>query len=395
LENIPRRIRLMFALTAVLIAGGIALTWLLNPFGATRSRFIDPIFRKIKRERLATPYLLRVAQPETVLLGSSRVLMGMRIEQGERDGVMNAAIKGATLTQISRIVDVALENPRLKRIVWGVDFFAFSTHWKFEDPSFDARIADNPQARLEDTLLSLDALGDGFDLFKRSLRGRARLTTTMKANVPWPMELICDQYVTDRADGLDVGRPAQIAIQMRQIMYLYRRYEFSQSQLEIFRETVKRIRTRDVALLLFVPPMSEYELELIRQSGHWGDLEKFKRALAAVAPFYDFAAYNGMAPRDEFYLQVIHFKAAPGHQIMRLLLGTDTATCNDDARIVAQSALRIDAASIDRVLATEAQMRDRAITQDSRYSRMAAEAVRFSKSEMAAGNSGDSGGGDE
>jgi len=385
----------MFALTGVLIAGGIALTWLLNPFGATRSAFIDPIFRKVKRERLATPYLLRTARPETLLLGSSRVLMGIRIEQGYRDGVMNAAIKGATLSQISRIVDVALQNPRLKRIVWGVDFFAFSTHWIADDPNFDARIADNPEVRLEDTLLSLDALGDGFDLFKRSLRGRARLTASMKAGVPWPMELICDQYVTDREDGLDLGTPAQIALQMRQIMYLYRRYEFSPAQAAIFRDTVNRIRARNVELLLFVPPMSEYELELIRQSGHWGDLEKFKRAIAAIAPFYDFAAYNGMAPRDEFYLQVIHFKSAPGHQILRLLLGTDSAPCNDDARIVAQSAIRADAASIDRVLATENRMRDEAISRDSRYSRAAAEAIRFSQTELAAGNRAESGGAEE
>jgi hypothetical protein len=378
----------MVALTASLIAGGIALTWLLNPYGATRSTFIDPIFRKIKQERLATPYLLRATRPETVLLGSSRVLMGMRIEQGERDGVLNAAIKGATLRQISRIVDVALLNPRLKRIIWGVDFFAFSTKWNFHDPNFDARIADRPVARLEDTLLSLDALGDGFDFFKRSLRGRQRLAATMKAPVPWPMGLICDQYVSDRLDGLDVGTPAQIAIQLRQIMYLYQHYEFSQSQLQIFRDTVSRIRARNVDLMLFVPPMSEYELELIRQGGHWGDLEKFKRAIAAIAPYYDFAAYNQMAPRDEFYLQVIHFKAAPGHQIMRLLLGADTETCSDDARIVTQSAQRIDAASIDGVLAREVRMRDRATAQDSRYSRAAAEALRASSLEVGAGSFG-------
>ena len=395
MNNLTRRIFLTFVLTGMLIGGGIALTWLLNPYGATRSTFIDPIFRKVKHERLVTPYLLRAAEPDTLLIGSSRVLMGMRIEQGYRDGVMNAAIKGATLSQISQIVNVALQNPRLKRIVWGVDFFAFGTHWKFEDPNFDARIADNPTARLEDTLLSLDALGDGFDFYKRSLRGRARLTPTMKADVPWPMELICDQYVKDRVDGLDVGTPVQIAIQMRQIMYLYRRYEFSSAQRDIFRATVNRIRARNVELLLFVPPMSEYELELIRRSGHWSDLEKFKRAIAAVAPFYDFAAYNGMAPRDEFYLQVIHFKAAPGHQILRLLLGANGDPCNDDARIVAASAIRADAASINDVLATEARMRDEAIKRDSRYSRMAAEAVRFPQAEMAAGSSADSGGGDE
>ncbi len=234
MANPSRRIQLMFALTGVLIASGIALTWLLNPLGATRCSFIDPIFRKIKVERVAIPYLLQIEQPETVLLGSSRIRMGMRIEQGERDGVMNAAINGATLEQISQIVDVALRNPRLKRIIWGVDFFAFSARWNSEDPAFNARIADSPQARLEDTLLSLDALGDGFDLFRRSLRGRSRLPTTMKADVPWPTKLICDQFVTDRRNGLNVDTPAQTENQMHQVLRCYRRYEFSQPQVEIF-----------------------------------------------------------------------------------------------------------------------------------------------------------------
>ena len=52
--------------------------------------------------------------------------------------------------------------------------------------------------------------------------------------------------------------------------------------------------------------MSEYELELIRQGGHWGDLENFKRAVAAISPFYDFAAYNGMAARERLYTSALH-----------------------------------------------------------------------------------------
>jgi len=296
------------------------------------------------------------------------------------------------VAQISQIVEAALRNPRLKRIVWGVDFFAFSARWNSEDRAFNARIADSPEARIEDTLLSLDVLGDGFDLFRRSLRGRDRLPATMKAEVPWPTQLICNQFVAGRMDGLPVDTPTQIEMQMRQVVLLYRRYEFSQAQVEIFRAIVQRIRARRVELLLFVPPMSEYELELIRQSGHANDLEKFKRAIAAVAPFYDFAAYNAMSARDDFYVHVVHFKAAAGYQIMRLLLGMDLAMCNDDARIVAQSAQQVDAASVDRVLAIEAQMRDRAIAQDSHYSRMAAETVRFSNSGVSADDIGDLGG---
>ena len=76
---------------------------------------------------------------------------------------------------------------------------------------------------------------------------------------------------------------------------------------------------------------------------------------------------------------------------MRMLMGAETAPCSEDARAVTQSAVHVDEGSIDRVLALEAQMRDRAIAQESRYSRAAAEAISLSRSEIAAANVDDSG----
>jgi hypothetical protein len=46
---------------------------------------------------------------------------------------------------------------------------------------------------------------------------------------------------------------------------------------------------------------------------------------------------------------------------------------------VADSAIRVDEASINDVLAIEARMRDEAAKGDSRYSRAAAEAVRYAQ----------------
>lgn len=369
--NAGRRLLLMAALTAAIIAGGGALAWLLNPYGATSSRLINPIFRKIKYDRLVTPYLLRDTRPETVMVGSSRVQIGMRIAQGERDGVMNAAIQGATIAQIEEIIDVALLNPRLKRIIWGVDFFAFNSTWDAPDPNFNARIADRLRARIEETLLSLDALGDGFDMLKLALHGRARLRPVMAAPAPWPQALICREYVIDRNNGLDLSPAASIALQLSQIIHLYDPYTFSPEMLARFQRIVAKVRARKVDLILFVPPMSEYELELIRQAGAWDNFERFKRAIAASSPFIDFAAYNAMAARDEFYLQVIHFKPAAGFQMLRMMLGRPTAACGEDARAVSESAIAVNAGNIGEVLARERRMRDEATLSPNRYSRAA------------------------
>ncbi len=380
-----RRLALMAVLTLAIIAGGAALAWLLNPYGATSSRLINPIFRKIKYDRLATPFLLRESRPATLLIGSSRVRMGMRIEQGERDGVMNAAILGATLPQLEKIIDVALLNPRLKRIVWGVDFCIFNSTWNAIDPYFNARIANRPRARIEDTLLSLDALGDGFDLLKRAMRGRARLAPTTVAPAPWPMALICREYAIDRNHGLDLTPAKLIALQLDETIHMYDPYRFSPAMAASFRKIVAKIRAHHVELILFAPPMSEYELELIRQSGAWGDFEKFKRTIATAAPFVDYGAYNPMAPRDELYLQVIHFKADAGFQMLRRLLGMPTAACNDDARAVAESGIAVNAENIEDVLARERRMRDEAVNSPGKYSSAAARAVAKLRAGQAAG----------
>lgn len=374
--NAGRRLRLMAALTAAILAGGVALVWLLNPYGATSSRLVDPIFRRIKYDRADTPYLLRAARPETVLVGSSRVQLGMRIEQGERDGVLNAGIRGATLAQIAAIIEVALINPRLRRIVWGVDFFAFNATWDAPDPDFNARIADRPRARIEDTLLSLTALDDGFNMLKLALMGRARLRPAMAAPAPWPRALICREYIIDRNDGLALAPPARVATQLGQIIHLYDPYTFAPRMLARFRRIVATIRARKVELILFVPPMSEYELELIRQAGDWGRFERFKRALAASSPFIDFAAYNAMARRDDFYTQVIHFKPDAGFQILRLMLGMAAPACGADARAVNVSAIAVNAGNIDDVLARERRMRDQAVSSPNRYAWAAGVALR-------------------
>ncbi len=363
----------MLALTAGIIGGVAALDFSLNPYGAWRVTLIDPIFRKIKNDRLGTPYLLRVAEPETLLVGSSRVLMGMRVEQGYRDGVMNAALTAATVPQIARIVSIALENPRLKRIVWGVDFFAFNAGWNHDDPRFDARIEGSRAAKIEETLIGLDALGDGYQALRRAVRGRASLSPTSTASIPWPTSLICSELGNERRIGLAAASHRRIIAELTHNPYA--NYRFSQQLFDLFRATVGKVQARGVTMILFIPPLSQYELELIRQGGLWETFQHFKRMLASVGPYYDFSGYNEIARHDELFLDSLHMKAPVGEQVLRIALGMEPADCGE-ASVVTASALHVTAESIDNVLGTEQRMMEAADT-GSRYAAAAAEALKL------------------
>jgi hypothetical protein len=366
---------LMFVFTFAALCAGVALNYLVNPYGVWPPALIDPIYRRISHNRAEMPHLLRAAEPATVMVGSSRVYNGIPIEQGYRDGVLNAGLGGASLREVVEVVNLALANPRLKRIVWDVDFFQLDAGFDQREPTLDARIAGSRTLLIEETLLNLRTVGDSLDAIKRAARGRRRLRATRTAAIPWPAGLICRQLAAEKF-GLTEQTPAQIKTQLvRSFPNLYVDYHFSAELLQLFRRTVDRARARGVEVIIVVPPMSQYELELIRQRGLWATFEEFKRQLASVGPFVDFSGYNEISHHDELFTDVLHMKPAVGFQLLRIALAMEPAACSPDVRLVARDAMRVNRETVASELAREETMLKAATAQKSRYAQIVAEAI--------------------
>lgn len=369
-----RRPLLMLSLAAAVALSGAAFNFLVDPYGAWGTGLVPTAFGKINDDRLQIPYLLRTSAPQTVLVGSSRVAWGIPIDEGYRDGVLNAGIPGASLPQIARIVDLALTEPRLKRIVWFVDFFAFSEHFKREDPRFDARMAGDEVAKIEETLFSLDALGDSFDTAKRAIGGRARLRRSRTVAIPWPMKFICRELETRAASDLSTVPDPVLEAQLTRNWYTdYRR---SAPLARLFSATIEKAHAHGVETVLVVAPMSLYELEFLRQSGQWQRFQDFKRMLAAVAPFWDFSGYNAIAREDVFFRDATHMKPAVGQMLLRIVLGMDAVPCDAAAAAIAASGRLIDSRDIDTALADQDRMREAAADPGARSTRIAAQVRR-------------------
>jgi hypothetical protein len=370
-----RALVLMFLFTFAALDAGIALNYLVNPYGVWRPALIDPIYRQIAHNRAEMPHLLRAAQPTTVLVGSSRIYQGMPIEQGYRDGVLNAGLGGASLREVAEIADLALANPHLKRILWDVDFFQLDAGFDKDEPILDERIDGSRELLIEDTLINLGTLGDSFDMIKRAARGRHYLRATKTATVPWPAGLICQQL--EAGDfGLTQQTPTQIKTQLtRSFPNLYVDYHFSIDLLQLFQRTVNRARARGVEVIVLVPPMSQYELELIRQRGLWKTFGDFKRRLVTVGPFLDFSGYNEISHHDELFTDILHMKPGVGYQVLRIALGMEPAACSPGVRLVTRNAVHVNSENIEPELARAEAMREMATAQKSRYAQVVAEVI--------------------
>ena len=369
--GLARRLRMMLTGFIAALTAVMAFNFLVNPLGAWRHRLVPDRYRRFRMERVVTPYLLRTSTPETLLLGSSRVRFGMQIDQGVKDGFQNASFSGSKLQEISKEVDVALRNPHLKRIVWGVEFTTFD---QFNDgctPDTCARLDGDLGIKLTDSILSTDTLGMSWRMLKRAARGDVSEAGRMA--IPWPAKFVCHLFAHPQPPTL-AGMDEDLRFREVTNLPEYRQFNYSPRLEQFFLGIVDRIRRAHIELIAFVPPVTEYELEMIRQNGRWPDFQRWKRFLAANISYTDFSGYNGVARSDRMFIEAWHMEPAVGAVIMRQLLGLPDCNCTD-AVVVWDSAIPMNAENVDAMLALQDRRMAAAIAEPNVYSTTVAAAI--------------------
>lgn len=382
--NHNRRLCLMMLCLGLFFAGVPAANWLINPYRAWRPAVIDTIYLGLAKggERVMTPYRVRNEQPTTLLVGSSRVLYGMPIEQGYRDGVLNAALPGATIDEIAAVLRLALDNPKLKRVIWGVDFYAFDENYAgFRDPETHARLDREIPILTKETLLSLDALEDSYTLVLKAIAGRGRIPPSSRLPIPWPEPVIREALEQTAPSDADSSGQAVRAAHAAQWVYTYAHHRHSPGQLALFEDTVAHITKAGVELVLFIPPMSEYELETVRQTGQWETFQQWKREVAGVSPYWDFSGYHELSHQDHFFGDFVHashfchFRPGVGEVILRRLLSRDCAACGSTAQSILEAGVWVDPATLEEHLARQEAARIAQLEQDSPYAKLVEEVI--------------------
>jgi hypothetical protein len=366
-----RRLRLMMFGFVAAMAAVIAFNVAVNPWGAWRIHLVSAKYRRVNLERIVTPYLLRTSSPTTLVLGSSRVLYGIKIEQGVKDGFQNAAMSGSRLQEISKELDIALRNPRLKRVIWGVEFYTIDGYVDGCNPDTCARLDGDWGITLTDNIMSSDTLVASYRMVLRALMGKVSKAAAMP--VPWPAPFICAMFAKPDPPtlaGMDAAR------RFREVSELpeYRQFDYSPRLFASFVDIVDRIRSAHLELIAFVPPVNQFELEMMRQTGRWPDFQRWKRELAQHISYTDFSGYNGIARSDRMFIDAWHMEPAVGATIMRKLLGDSIPDCAD-AAVVSDSGLAVTSQNVEQVLALQEQRKDEATASPNVYSTTVAAAI--------------------
>lgn len=133
-----RFLKTLWLALAALAAAILLLTWAVDPTGLIQASGVPGTLCRpgirTEDERFVKPQLLRVRQPEEIILGSSRAANGFRPAAFAGRNVANLGFKAQSLDEIDALARYAANRGSVRRLWIGLDFGAFMERENRREP---------------------------------------------------------------------------------------------------------------------------------------------------------------------------------------------------------------------------------------------------------------------
>lgn len=304
--------------------------------------------------RLAKPSQIERGQYDRLGIGSSRMLMGMPINNAAWNQYgkgFNAGIQGADLYQIRDLFEHAVAVSHVKSVVIDLDVFMFNAWMPSGDYPYPvATLDETPQQRFvrerDTTLLLLFSPGvtaASIDTLRKQDSSRGKVTIDGTTNPEKELrQALKDSYE---------ARFQQFEDRMARSGWSYckdNRYAFERgnnNKLDVFRSILQIAKARNVEVKFFISPIHVRLQEVMQAAGMDPYTAELKRRLLAViaseygaamqgVALWDFSGYHRYAQEVvptqpgvamTWYLDASHFSQALGQKMLDVMFAAPNA----------------------------------------------------------------------
>lgn len=320
----------MFLAALCWAAALLGFNWYVDPYGIFHPDPQRP--PALRSERIfKTVYLAR--QPaDTLLLGTSRVDLGFSREQLPRTNSL--ASFGQPIHETYRLVQQALQFHTPKHLLIGLDFFAFNS--LFPTPS-DFTEANYDSARPLHLAFSISTAMDAWQSWRKPGQGDGCCYANGFRALPTPAGINYPQAFrnNERTYLLEKYRPFPAC----RFSYDYTQPKGNaHSTLDELRLLLQLVRSKGVAVTLFITPSHARQWETLAAAGLWADWEDWKRHLLDISlaagdgvQLWDFSGYSQISTETvpavgtqtimQGYTDSAHFTPVVGAQVLARLHG--------------------------------------------------------------------------
>ena len=374
-ENLSRYIFIMVSAACLLLVTAGVFNAAVDPYGMFRLyeregfNVSKPAIHQ--RVRLMKAYEVRRLKPQSLVLGTSRVHLGISPRHEGWASLYehryNLAFDGATTKEMYAYLRHAHAAGRLEHVMLGLDTYHLSAVAGSARPDFDPGLLMDESHGLN-VLRSLAAdfkLLTSISTFKESL---ATLRAQDDSEPVWlapdgqrlgevffrrPFEnfMTCGpRCYFDEIDKLEVRFKLEWKIPVPpgpRVQSGPPKEPDPVTSLGYIQKIIDYCRTYNIGLSVFLTPAHAHQLELDAATGNWWSIENGKRKIVDILagdaekhsgkkpiPLYDFSGYSditteklpplGSKNEMKYYWDSSHFKENVGNMVLDRLLGTET-----------------------------------------------------------------------
>lgn len=325
---------LFFSIFAVL-SGVAGLNWLVDPYGVFRVSKVQGFNhekpQKFDNDRLFKTTDIIHLKPATILLGSSRMRQGLNPESPllqEYLPVYNLGLNGSNIYELRKYLEHSItNNPNLKRVILGIDFFMFNGERELQTAFVENRLNKKhfmPNDLLN-TLFSLTALSDS----------KATLIASQKSSLNRADINYGDNGFLPYRNPDSAKQEWRFQSSIRQYLDFHDQYRLSPEYLQEYRKIVEICRQQGIELKVFISPAHAIQWETIAATGEWNTFEQWKREIVKINPVWDFSGYNSITTESlkkpmENYTDSSHYTPQIGDLMLKRLFNKDISMIPQD-----------------------------------------------------------------
>ena len=276
--------------------------------------------------RLIKALQLPIIKPQTILLGSSRVMDGINPENPilqEYPPVYNLAVDMNRIHETKVLIIHAIKNAPIKRIIIGLDFFMFNSREQ-KNIDFDEKLIGR-KIHFYDycgaTLVSSTALYDSYKTVSTSFQQPDRLEFYTNGFRPEAF------YNLKNYESCHYYTNWIFLTPKKQDTKYYFDFTINESVYEELKSLLIICKNHNIDVKLFINPSHMYlDGEGIHAVKKWDDFKNWKRRICTLAsdysiPLYDFSGYNSVTTEKvrtpmSFYWDSSHYKERVGNWII-------------------------------------------------------------------------------
>jgi hypothetical protein len=296
---------------------------------------------------------------DTILLGSSRVLMGLdptHSSLGDRN-TYNLGFPLTNIYELEKIYKFSRNKLELKTVILGLDLELFS--------GLNQVMVDFNKSRFAKQNM---ILANPDNLFAQY---------TFRYSL-YTIEFNLEGYIANRYTNLGLKNPESSDLTQREKFdrvlanqffvdsRFYPNFSYDFKQIKLVQKIIEDCRQHHIKLYLFIPPVHARQLEAMRVMGLWSDFEQWKRDLVNLLyedrqkyslrepiKLWDFSGYNqfttepippaGSDREMKWYVESSHYTTNLGDLVLDKLLNASTA----NEAILENFGVAIDRQNID------------------------------------------------